>query len=453
MEADSCGGPSLVPRTAEPRSPRVLISIGVATVVVALLVGAGTLVCSRNVLERAYLAGAEARAQMRADSIDRSAAPQLSPAALALLETRFRKTGESLRSTCLVVVAPHGDVLVCSPHDASRAGELDHVVRSTGFAERLARCQNGESSWAGVLPDTADEPLLGAFARSAVTGASVGFIVPRADVRQELDRMVLPWVAALGVLVLLLVAQTVWTGLQAYRSLAQRVEASDEQLRESEATLYAAIESLPVELWVCDRAGRYRVQNSASIRRHGNRLGKYAIDDGPALEGPLGGAEYHARVLGGEELEVEREYDANGARRIVHTILAPVRTDRATIGAVGVNIDVTRHRRAERELSAAHERLELHVQNSPLAVIEWDPEYRVRRWSAGAERIFGWKSEEIVGRSWLDFGFVLPEDVEAIRAVGELLTSGAETRVVNANRNRTRDGRTIHCEWLSLIHI
>lgn len=32
-------------------------------------------------------------------------------------------------------------------------------------------------------------------------------------------------------------------------------------------------------------------------------------------------------------------------------------------------------------------------------MIEWDGEYHVLRWSAGAEHIFGWKAEEVLGQN------------------------------------------------------
>ncbi len=42
-------------------------------------------------------------------------------------------------------------------------------------------------------------------------------------------------------------------------------------------------------------------------------------------------------------------------------------------------------------------RLKSHVDNSPLAVIEFDPEYRIVQWSKKAEAIFGWTAEEVLG--------------------------------------------------------
>ena len=34
--------------------------------------------------------------------------------------------------------------------------------------------------------------------------------------------------------------------------------------------------------------------------------------------------------------------------------------------------------------------LALHIENSPLAVIEWDNQFHIKRWSKRAEEMFGW---------------------------------------------------------------
>ena len=80
--------------------------------------------------------------------------------------------------------------------------------------------------------------------------------------------------------------------------------------------------------------------------------------------------------------------------------------------------DITERKDAEEQLREAHSRLSFHVENTPLAVIEWDSDFRVSRWSASAERIFGWKAEEVIGRTVDDWQFVFTEDLDTV----ELLT-------------------------------
>ncbi len=92
-------------------------------------------------------------------------------------------------------------------------------------------------------------------------------------------------------------------------------------------------------------------------------------------------------------------------------------------------------------------RLEFHVANSPMAVIEWDSEFRIVRWSPMAEQIFGWTTAEIIGKYWHEWSIVYSEDLEQVKLVTNKLLDGTEPRNICHNRNYTKDGSVIHCEW------
>lgn len=102
---------------------------------------------------------------------------------------------------------------------------------------------------------------------------------------------------------------------------------------------------------------------------------------------------------------------------------------------------------AEAQLRNALQRLTFHVENSPLAVIEWDNDYRIRRWSKQAENIFGWKTEEALDQRIDDLPLVFTDDVEPVTVVMDRLLDGTTPRSVNCNRNYTKDHSVIHCEW------
>ena len=57
--------------------------------------------------------------------------------------------------------------------------------------------------------------------------------------------------------------------------------------------------------------------------------------------------------------------------------------------------------RAERRLPAIEELL-ASLDTCPLAVENIDPEGRVTYWGGGAEALFGWQSEEVLGRELPD---------------------------------------------------
>lgn len=116
------------------------------------------------------------------------------------------------------------------------------------------------------------------------------------------------------------------------------------------------------------------------------------------------------------------------------------------VGGVAIIRDVTDRKRAEATVTEAH-RLTFHVENTPLAVIEWNHEFRVQRWSPAAERLFGWKADEVLGKRFNDWDFVVPDDVDAVYEVGYRQGQGKEHHGVSRNRNYTRQGNVLNCEW------
>ncbi|WP_414543409.1 PAS domain S-box protein [Nostoc sp. CCY0012] len=110
-------------------------------------------------------------------------------------------------------------------------------------------------------------------------------------------------------------------------------------------------------------------------------------------------------------------------------------------------MDLTERQQTQKSLRDVLQRLTFHVENSPLAVIEWDHEFRVSRWSKEAERIFGWPAEEVLGKQVNDWQFVFVEDVEVVNSVIDRLFNCSETQVIANNRNYTQDGTVLHCQW------
>jgi PAS domain S-box-containing protein len=118
----------------------------------------------------------------------------------------------------------------------------------------------------------------------------------------------------------------------------------------------------------------------------------------------------------------------------------------SVIGGVAIIRDVTDRKRAEATAMEAH-RLAFHVENTPLAVIEWDHEFRVLRWSPAAERLFGWVGAEVLGKRFSDWNFVVPEDIEAVNEVGKRQNDGEEHHGILRNKNYTKLGSVVNCEW------
>lgn len=100
--------------------------------------------------------------------------------------------------------------------------------------------------------------------------------------------------------------------------------------------------------------------------------------------------------------------------------------------------------RAEEKLRESQQRLAILVQQSPLAVIEWDMAFQVKEWNLAAERIFGYSREEVIGQH---ARLIIPPEyhihVDAVWQ-GLLAQTGGNT---SKNGNVTKDGRLIICEW------
>jgi PAS domain S-box-containing protein len=109
--------------------------------------------------------------------------------------------------------------------------------------------------------------------------------------------------------------------------------------------------------------------------------------------------------------------------------------------------------RAMDKVNAANERFSHYIENSPLAMIEWDSKFRVKRWSWQAEVLFGWKAGEVISKHPDDWNFVHRDDKEEVGSTMQKLLTGEESGIILAGRNYTKKGETVHCVWYnSVLH-
>ena len=106
-------------------------------------------------------------------------------------------------------------------------------------------------------------------------------------------------------------------------------------------------------------------------------------------------------------------------------------------------------RRCEEETATTllhtQQKLHLHIEQTPLGVMELDLEGRFMEWNSAAERIFGFPREEVIGKDFRDL--IVPESTrKEVANTWEALMRGA-TEKGYMTENVTRDGRNILCEW------
>ena len=90
-------------------------------------------------------------------------------------------------------------------------------------------------------------------------------------------------------------------------------------------------------------------------------------------------------------------------------------------------------------------------QGFPLAEIEWDNERKIIRWSEKAEELFGYTHEEATGNPDIYEVLIHPEDAEKVNAIMMDAVEEKQKTVSSTNRNYTKSGETIYCEWHNSI--
>jgi PAS domain S-box-containing protein len=115
--------------------------------------------------------------------------------------------------------------------------------------------------------------------------------------------------------------------------------------------------------------------------------------------------------------------------------------------------DITARKRAEVARRENEERLRSHTDNSPMAVVEWSADLIITRWTGAAEKMFGWSAEEAIGKPITELPGICEEDLPIVQSAIQQLAAGVSKQVFSSNRNRTRNGQVIHCEWYnSVLH-
>ena len=181
-------------------------------------------------------------------------------------------------------------------------------------------------------------------------------------------------------------------------------------------------------------------------------IGRRADEVFPFLQSDGGAESCLSGALAGLESRSETHHYGPSATGVFESRYLPVVDEQeAVVGGIAVVSDITARRQAEVAAHSAYRQLAFHVESSPLAVIEWDSDFRVSRWSASAERLFGWKAEDVIGKHVNEWQFVFADDVDAVALVTNRQREGVEVQGVQRNRNYTRDGSVLFCEWYNSV--
>jgi PAS domain S-box-containing protein len=166
----------------------------------------------------------------------------------------------------------------------------------------------------------------------------------------------------------------------------------------------------PVAIAVVDASGRVIHSNRRAQELTHRQLGSAMPHD---LDGAIDifhpdGRRYERHewpvvrsITSGEEIADEEFFYAlsDGERLSIRCSSSPLRDpDGEIVAAVLAMTDVTEHKRQEKRLT----RLAGLLDNTEDAVVGVDAQWFVTVWNAGAERLYGWTSDEVLGRHTLE---------------------------------------------------
>ncbi|GEM_PF-4511915 len=126
------------------------------------------------------------------------------------------------------------------------------------------------------------------------------------------------------------------------------------------------------------------------------------------------------------------------------TFLDPEDHDKGIIWTI---VDISELRNAQEIIRSSQQKLSLLIQQTILAVVEWDIDFRVKNWNPAAESVFGYSINEAAGKTADEL--ILTENSKVqVMSVWKELISGRQSEKTRS-QNRTKNGDIIICDWYS----
>jgi len=221
-------------------------------------------------------------------------------------------------------------------------------------------------------------------------------------------------------------------------------------LIEESNLLRTLIDNLPDRIYVKDIQGRKIISNIADWQASGGKrmedvVGKSDFDTYPAELADRFWAD-DKMVLDSDKPIINREepgLDSQGNRIQTLTTKMPWRDNSGQIvGLIGIGRDITDRKRVEAELIREKNFLEALNLNSPVAIVVLDNNERILSCNPAFEKLYGYKSNEILG-VFLDTLITTEETVAEAKQYTQQVMN---TKVHAIGKRRRKDGTLIDVE-------
>jgi len=300
-------------------------------------------------------------------------------AALAQLETLVRDQDSELRQL-----------------NAIRASlaQWRHLVEQT--------IQNGPEEGSGYNPreDAVMEEIRGEFSHlvSAEQELRASYVASSKEATRFASRVGILLTLAVGFIIASFAAYQLHAISRVYERALSRADLLSGELAEREAHFRILAEAIPQMVWTTSPDGTPEYFNQrwldyvgAPRQSHEPWLERVSLDDKGAA-----GSAWRSSLASGKAFTIElRLRDAADHYRWHLGLALPLRDERGTIVRwLGTFTDIADQKRAEEALT----RVAAIVETSEDAIYSKDVEGRVNSWNRGAEKMFGYSANEMIGQ-------------------------------------------------------
>ncbi len=213
-------------------------------------------------------------------------------------------------------------------------------------------------------------------------------------------------------------------------ALMAELRGTTDLLRESERQLRLVTDNAPVAISRLDTEARYKFVNRHVAEREGltpeqiigKRASEVVGDKVFAIMEP-----YVRACLAGKKVEFEAEVPCRAdGPQFVHCRYEPEWREGKVVGLVSATVNITSLKRAEEDLKASKDRLQLALNAAQLGSYQYDPRHRVFSGDTRAQEIFDFADNEAAKEEIMKL--VHPDDLERVSAALEAALNPVDPR-------------------------